>query len=59
MTNKNIIKNPHILNISIEEEQYEKIRKMAYISRKSLAQVIRDMIDNWNIDKRNEKCQKD
>jgi len=45
MTNKNIIKNPHILNISIEEEQYEKIREIAYKSRKSIAQVLREWID--------------
>ena len=35
----------HILNISIEQEQYEKIREIAYKSRKSIAQILRDIID--------------
>ena len=35
----------HTLNISIEEEQYEKLREIAYKSRKSIAQVIRELID--------------
>ena len=47
MTNKNIIKNPHILNITLEQEQYEKLRKIAFDNRKSVAQIIREAIDNY------------
>ena len=35
----------HILNIAIEQEQYEKIREIAYKSRKSIAEIMREMID--------------
>lgn len=35
----------HILNIAIEEEQYEALRKLAYDSRKSIAEIMRSMID--------------
>ena len=45
MTNKNIIKNPHILNITLEQEQYDKLRKIAFNSRKSIARILREWID--------------
>ena len=35
----------HTLQISIEEEQYEKLRKLAYETKKSIAQIIREAID--------------
>lgn len=35
----------HTLNISIEQEQYEKLRKISFNSRKSIAQIIREAID--------------
>ena len=35
----------HTLNISIEQEQYEKLRKISFNSRKSISQVIREAID--------------
>ena len=35
----------HTLNIKIEDEQYEKLRDLAYKNRKSLAQIIREMIE--------------
>jgi len=35
----------HILNIAIEQEQYEKLRDISYKSRKSIAQVVREAID--------------
>ena len=35
----------HRLNIGIEEEQYEKLRDIAYKTRKSIAEIVRDMID--------------
>ena len=35
----------HTLNIKIEPEQYEKLRKLAYETKKSIAQIIRDLID--------------
>lgn len=35
----------HRLNISIKDEQYEKLRDIAYKSRKSIAQIVREMID--------------
>ena len=35
----------HILNISIEQEQYEKLRKIAFENRKSIAQILRELID--------------
>ena len=33
------------LQINIEEEQYEKLRKLAYEERKSIAEIIRELID--------------
>jgi len=35
----------HTLSISIEKEQYEKIRKIAFDKRKSISQVIREAIE--------------
>jgi len=35
----------HTLNISIEKEQYEKIREIAFNKRKSISQIIREAIE--------------
>ena len=37
----------HILNFALEEEQYEKLRELAYKSRKSIAQILRELIDKY------------
>ncbi len=38
----------HTLNIKIEDEQYEKLRNLAYKNRKSLALIIRELIDKMD-----------
>ena len=38
----------HTLNIKIEPEQYEKLRKTAYETKKSIAQIVRELIDGMD-----------
>lgn len=44
---KNKIKKPYKLNITIELEQYKKLKELSYKSNKSIAEIIRDMIDEY------------
>lgn len=37
--------NKHKLNITITTKQYEQLREMAYKERKSIAQILREWID--------------
>lgn len=39
--------NKHKLNITITTEQYEELREIAYKSRKSIALILREMIDKY------------
>lgn len=37
--------NEHTLNIIISDEQYEALRKLSYETRKSISQIIRELLD--------------
>lgn len=39
--------NKHKLNITITTKQYEELRKLSFKSRKSIALILREMIDKY------------
>ena len=39
------MKKIHRLNFALEEEQYEKLRSLAYKTRRSIADILREIID--------------
>jgi len=39
------MKKIHRLNFALEEEQYEKLRELAYKTRRSIADILREAID--------------
>ena len=41
------MKKIHRLNFALEEEQYEKLREIAYKTRRSIADILREIIDKY------------
>ncbi len=41
------MKKIHRLNFALEEEQYEKLRELAYKTRRSIADILREIIDKY------------